>query len=558
VPEKTLFETVKQQVLLSFTNTANPRVELEKIFLLWLWPRGEEEKLKETAGISFILSISEGLDRYIQPFKFLFISASWLINIALITTIIVTALPGYIMQWILQRAEKLLDILVNWISNGEYNNQMEDYKNSEFEKARQQKVKEAMQNLSPNSNWDEDSFFAQQAAEKKTTPEQCRLEFDTDIKINIQISLFQNFKFILRSLYRAIHPLANVRDPARFGKKVLAIFSWPLRLIFAAILLAASAAAAITTYATSYSFRGVLALYAAVKVASLFVLNLPRYLFNAPGNLIQGLIFAWHSRGKIAANLRNLPPNLYQRRFDLLRGVLLAGAATGFAVATFGIAPMMMAIAAGVGALSSFITSNKNLAILNNSYVKGGLVVLTLVAAAASVLFTAGASIPVIASILPFTLPQIILPSAILLKAGIAVTIGLITTIVPTVIMPGVIKLLSNIKDLCFKPRRPKASEKPLLIEDSNNPSPPASNDAGNCSSHNQQQKQASSTTTNLLGGVFSEQLDQITAKNNNLSPTNVVPFPSPIGQQQRFGQSQAVDKQQEKYEEKNETNDVC
>jgi hypothetical protein len=252
----------------------------------------------------------------------------------------------------------------------------------------------------------------------------------------------------------------------------------------------------------------------------LFALNLPRYLFNAPGNLIKGLIFAWHSRGKIGANLRNLSSNLYQRRFDLLRGVLLASAATGFAVATFGIAPMMMAIAAGVGALSSFITSNKNLAILNNPYVKGGLVALTLAAAAVSVLFTAGVSIPVIASILPFTLPQIILPSAILLKAGIAVAIGLITTIVPTVIMPGVIKLLLNMKDLCFKPRKATA---PLLIKYPNYPSPSPGNDAGS----SQQLTTSTTTTTDLLGGVFNDQQQTIADKNN--PPTPTTHFANPI-----------------------------
>jgi hypothetical protein len=244
------FLNIPLQVLLNFKpNTvtkayteaaANPLNWLVKIFSLWI--RGEKKKLKELApGISFILSMSKGLDRYMQPFKDLFISASWLINIALITTIIVTVLPNAIMQ----SAQKLLDVLVNWISNGEYNNQIEDYKLSVFKELRQQCIEQAInlcQTLEPNVNWDEEGVFYHAAAEEKIDLQKYKETFDTNIKNNIQIGLFLNFKFILRSLYRAISPLANVRDPAGFGKKVLAIMTSPLRLIFAAILLVASAA----------------------------------------------------------------------------------------------------------------------------------------------------------------------------------------------------------------------------------------------------------------------------------------------------------------------------
>jgi hypothetical protein len=147
----------------------------------------------------------------------------------------------------------------------------------------------------------------------------------------------------------------------------------------------------------------------AVNFISLLLLNLPRYLYNSPSS------------------------------------ILLAGAATGFAIATFGIAPIMLAIAAGVGLASSLIMSHDKLAILKNPYIKAGLITLMLIAAAASVIFTAGATIPAIAAIFPFTLPSIILPSAIALQAIIAVGVGLATTFIATVAIPGTIQLISNL-----------------------------------------------------------------------------------------------------------------
>jgi hypothetical protein len=280
MPEKTLFETViekpghgfreltsqnflniLQRILQNVNNTAikaytkeayteaitNPLSWLGQVFLLWL--DDKEEELEEIVpGFSFILPMLPDLGE--NPFEYL---ASSLINSALIATIatfVVIAFPFAMMVGILLVVfQNLLDVLANWISNGEYTNQID--------------------------------------------------------KIKIDPNPIQNFKFILRSLYRAIHPLANVPDPAGFGKKVLAIITWPLRLIFAVALLVASAAVAITGFAIGNLYLGVAVLYLTVKVASLFVLKLPRYLFNALDNLIKGLVFAWRSRGKIAPNLPN-------------------------------------------------------------------------------------------------------------------------------------------------------------------------------------------------------------------------------------------------------------
>jgi hypothetical protein len=305
-------------------------------------------------------SLEEGLGKYVQPFKFLFSRAYWLLTR-------LTLIPLLPME-LAYRIRLGLTTVINFFSDGQYEDR---------------------------------EYLA------KLQLEYTAAEPDIDEQFNWQgLSQLQN---IVNALSDFIAPKENDTVLWEFISAV----TLPLRVILALILVPAS----IIAIFSEQLLRRLL-----TPVAYLL------RLFNLPAKFLFLLVL----------NFPRYPSS-----------ILLVAAAIGFTIATFGIAPIMLAIAAVIGMLSSMIIFEKKLLFLDNPYIKWGLIVLTFIAAAASVVFSAGAAIPAIAAVLPFTLPQIVLPSAIVFKALIAAGVGFATTSISTIIIPGGIRLLIKLKDCC-------------------------------------------------------------------------------------------------------------
>jgi hypothetical protein len=308
--------------------------------------------------------MEEGLKRYVQPFKFLFGGAYW----------VLARLP-FIPLLPIELAYRIrlgLTDVINFFSNGEYETRILN-----------------LHTQLPRGNYTDPA--AQEIVNKT---------------INWH-GLLQ-----LLSIGYALHSFIVPKASSKLWE-LISFMTLPLRVILALILLP-------------------------VSIIVIFIEQLLRRLLTPANYLLRILNLPVQFLSLLVLNFPRYP-----------NSILLVAAAIGFTIATFGIAPIMLAIAAGIGMLSSMIIFEKKLSFLDNSYIEWGLVVLIFIAAAAAVVFSAGTSLA-IAAVLPFALPQIALPSAIALKALIAAGVGLATTAISTIMIPGAIKVLVNLKDCCI------------------------------------------------------------------------------------------------------------
>lgn len=236
----------------------------------------ERAELRHIApGLVPTLSMSEDLDRYIQPLKFFGNVIIYAVNFALIVAILASLLPSLI----LTAVRKILGFFINLITGGEYNKRIDAYETSQVPTAFSTAM-DAMRQQNPQlAEMSDDELFDAILPSLQELPRikggcQSREEFEANLKSGIPISSLAFLKCSFGALW---HSLTHM--PKGAGWAFLWILTWIPRLALGLVLgIVGTALEAVKAVVSNVLTLGTLLVAFIVRTLTLLALNLPLYI----------------------------------------------------------------------------------------------------------------------------------------------------------------------------------------------------------------------------------------------------------------------------------------